>query len=263
MAFLELNNVSKGFGAARRCCRTSISTIERGEFVAIVGYSGAGKTTLISLIAGLTDPTTGTVKAQRPRDHRARPGPRRGVPELLAAALADGLRKHRARGRPGLSQSLAGGQASASTIETYIAMVNLTPRATSCRASFPAACASACPSRARSRWTRRFCCSTNRSGALDALTRATLQDEIRTHLGSGQKDRRADHQRRRRGPPAGRPHHPADARARRDAWDLRFPVTLCRARATARRLNHDPEFKRLRALVIELAARIQRTPPRH
>jgi nitrate/nitrite transport system ATP-binding protein len=37
------------------------SHIEKGEFVAIVGYSGSGKTTLINLIAGLPMPDTGTV----------------------------------------------------------------------------------------------------------------------------------------------------------------------------------------------------------
>ena len=57
--------VGKGYGAGRRaharCCATSTSTVERGEFVAIVGYSGAGKTTLINLIAGLTAPDRGTI----------------------------------------------------------------------------------------------------------------------------------------------------------------------------------------------------------
>src|SRR5438067_5613429 len=65
MAFLELSNVSKGFGAngAHTPVLSNINlTVECGEFVAIVGYSGAGKTTLMSMIAGLLAPDAGTVK---------------------------------------------------------------------------------------------------------------------------------------------------------------------------------------------------------
>ncbi len=36
-------------------------TIERGEFVAIVGYSGSGKTTLLRVMAGLQPTTSGGV----------------------------------------------------------------------------------------------------------------------------------------------------------------------------------------------------------
>jgi nitrate/nitrite transport system ATP-binding protein len=64
MPFLELNGVAKGYGVPGR--RTEVLrdinlTVERGEFVALVGYSGAGKTTLLSMIAGLSKPDTGTI----------------------------------------------------------------------------------------------------------------------------------------------------------------------------------------------------------
>jgi ABC-type lipoprotein export system ATPase subunit len=36
--------------------------VSEGEYVAIVGHSGSGKTTLVSIIGGLTRPTSGTVK---------------------------------------------------------------------------------------------------------------------------------------------------------------------------------------------------------
>jgi hypothetical protein len=51
--------------------------------------------------------------------------------------------------------------------------------------------------------------------ALDALTRAKLQDEIERIWSQGAQDGRADHQRRGRGDPAGRPHRAAQARPRR------------------------------------------------
>jgi putative ABC transport system ATP-binding protein len=36
-------------------------TIQRGEFVSIVGHSGSGKSTLFNILGGLTPPTSGTV----------------------------------------------------------------------------------------------------------------------------------------------------------------------------------------------------------
>jgi nitrate/nitrite transport system ATP-binding protein len=65
MAFIELSGVCKGYGPAGE--RTEVLedvnlSIEKGELVSIVGYSGAGKTTLVSLLAGLIMPDQGTVK---------------------------------------------------------------------------------------------------------------------------------------------------------------------------------------------------------
>jgi nitrate/nitrite transport system ATP-binding protein len=64
MARLELKGVCKGFGegASRREILQDIDlTIEDQEIVAVVGYSGVGKSTLISLIAGLILPDKGTI----------------------------------------------------------------------------------------------------------------------------------------------------------------------------------------------------------
>jgi nitrate/nitrite transport system ATP-binding protein len=65
MAFVEVDKVNKGFGPPTK--RTEVLKevsleIEQGEFLAVVGFSGAGKTTLVSLIAGLTLPDSGSVK---------------------------------------------------------------------------------------------------------------------------------------------------------------------------------------------------------
>src|SRR2546423_821855 len=60
MSFLELKDVSKTFGKTAVLRDLNLS-IEKGEFVAIVGFSGSGKTTLISLIGGLIGADKGSI----------------------------------------------------------------------------------------------------------------------------------------------------------------------------------------------------------
>lgn len=60
MAFIDIINASKSYGARHVLDRVDLS-IERGEFVSVVGYSGSGKTTLIGLASGLFKPTAGDV----------------------------------------------------------------------------------------------------------------------------------------------------------------------------------------------------------
>ncbi len=67
MPFLELNTVAKGHGTGKM--RTPVLhdinlSVNEGDFVAIIGYSGTGKTTLISMIAGMLRPDSGTMQMQ-------------------------------------------------------------------------------------------------------------------------------------------------------------------------------------------------------
>ena len=64
MAYLELNNIHKTYGQgdyATEVLSNINLSIEEGEFVAIVGFTGSGKTTLVNLINGLLEPTSGEV----------------------------------------------------------------------------------------------------------------------------------------------------------------------------------------------------------
>ena len=80
MACLELQNVSKSYRNGGRTVDVLSHVnlqVSDGEFVAVVGYSGAGKTTLISLLAGLTVPDSGRALFEgRPMNG---PCPERGV----------------------------------------------------------------------------------------------------------------------------------------------------------------------------------------
>ncbi|SNR16283.1 ABC transporter ATP-binding protein [Tenacibaculum jejuense] len=64
MAYLELKNINKTYGVGEQATEVLSNinlSIEEGEFVAIVGFTGSGKTTLVNLINGLLEPTSGEV----------------------------------------------------------------------------------------------------------------------------------------------------------------------------------------------------------
>ncbi len=63
MAFLELRNLTKRFGDFVAVDDLSLD-IEKGEFVSLLGPSGCGKTTTLQMIAGLHEPTSGSVELE-------------------------------------------------------------------------------------------------------------------------------------------------------------------------------------------------------
>lgn len=61
---VEFKNVSKWYGTGEN--RTNVLkdinlTIKEGEFLAIVGFTGSGKTTLVNMLSGLLEPSEGEV----------------------------------------------------------------------------------------------------------------------------------------------------------------------------------------------------------
>lgn len=65
MNILEVKNLCKVYGSGETkvdALRNVSFSVEKGEFVAIIGPSGSGKSTLLHIIGGVDSPTSGTVK---------------------------------------------------------------------------------------------------------------------------------------------------------------------------------------------------------
>ncbi|GGG68616.1 polyamine-transporting ATPase [Salipiger pallidus] len=75
--YLQIKDVSKTFGTFTALSGVDLS-IEKNEFVSLLGPSGSGKSTLLRLIAGLEQPTTGQVLIDG-QDVTALPPYQRGI----------------------------------------------------------------------------------------------------------------------------------------------------------------------------------------
>ncbi|TAJ84035.1 ABC transporter ATP-binding protein [Reyranella sp.] len=62
MRLVGVRDVSKDFANGVRALEGTSLDIEAGEFLSVLGPSGCGKSTLLRLIAGLAQPTSGTIE---------------------------------------------------------------------------------------------------------------------------------------------------------------------------------------------------------
>jgi nitrate/nitrite transport system ATP-binding protein len=79
-AYLKIDHIDKNFergGQKTEVLKDVTLTIDKGEFVSIIGHSGCGKSTLLNLIAGLTRVSAGAVLLENVEVNE--PGPERAV----------------------------------------------------------------------------------------------------------------------------------------------------------------------------------------
>ena len=83
MSFLTLTDLTKSFGA-NPVVRDFNMDIGRGEFVSFLGPSGCGKTTVLRMVAGFEQPSSGTIRVDG-KDVTGLPANRRRVGMVFQA----------------------------------------------------------------------------------------------------------------------------------------------------------------------------------
>jgi len=179
MGILTFENVSKSYGegTTREDVLKGIDLdVSEGEFVVILGFSGTGKTTLINLMAGLEQPTTGRVTCRgKPVTG---PGPERGV-IFQSYSLMPWLTVNGNVGLavdtvfPGLSKT-----EKAAKVAHYVGMVGLSHAATRRPAELSGGMRQRVNVARALAMNPEILLLDEPLSALDALTRANLADEI-------------------------------------------------------------------------------------
>ncbi|MEM7486152.1 MAG: ABC transporter ATP-binding protein [Bacteroidota bacterium] len=188
MAYLELKNIGKTYGEGENATEvlTNIDlSIEEGEFVAIVGFTGSGKTTLVNLINGLLHPTTGEVlfKGKPVKDTSHERGvifqnysllPWLSVGQNVAMAVKEAFPKE---SRSEINKRVA----------DYVEMVSLSPAINKRPKELSGGMRQRVAVARALAMNPEMIIMDEPLGALDALTRGNLQDEI---LNIWSKDKR-------------------------------------------------------------------------
>ncbi|WP_318312650.1 ABC transporter ATP-binding protein [Flagellimonas crocea] len=179
MAYLELKNVSMTYGRGTNATEVLSNinlSIEEGEFVAIVGFTGSGKTTLVNLINGLLKPTSGEVlfKGEPVVDTSHERGvifqnysllPWLTVGQNVQMAVKEAFPK-------------ANKKEINARVEEYVAMVNLSPAINKRPKELSGGMRQRVSVARALAMNPEMIIMDEPLGALDALTRGNLQDEI-------------------------------------------------------------------------------------
>lgn len=179
MGIIEFNNVFKGFGdglSRSEVLRDVNLSVNEGEFLAILGFSGTGKSTLINHMAGLEFPDRGTVTFKGAEI--TGPAPERGL-VFQSYSLMPWLTVH---GNIALAvNSIHKGKSKAeraALVRKYIDMVGLTNAAGRRPAELSGGMRQRVSVARALAMDPEVLLLDEPLSALDALTRANLQDEI-------------------------------------------------------------------------------------